>query len=284
MIRAMHNIDRIDDWAAAVNNRAAVPDHETHFAAWVERAAAYRAENPPQEHSYGPAEREAFDLWLPEEPVKGVLIFFHGGWWMNFDKSCFSDLAAGPLANGWAMAIPSYTLAPAITLTDLVAQARRAVEAVAGVVDDVPLVIAGHSAGGHLAAMAAVEGALSDAAHARLCRVVSISGVHDLRPLRGIPINDTLSITAEEADALSPALLRPRAGFDLVAWAGALELPEFLRQNAMLGVAWGGYADTRVIEAPELDHFTAFAPIADPASTLTCLVTAQDVPSTRSTP
>ena len=267
----MRTIDRIDDWAGAVDNRGAVPEHEEHFLNWGRRAAAFRVARPPETRAYGDAEREVFDLWLPENAPKGLHVFLHGGWWTNFSKDYFSHLAAGSLAHGWAVAIPSYTLIPQITLTNLVAQARRAMETVAGVVPDVPLVLSGHSAGGHLAAMCGVAGALSDGTHARLTRIVSISGVHDLRPLRAIPVNETLGITEAEALSLSPAFLLPRSGFDVVAWAGAAETPEFRRQNALLGTAWGGYARTLTVESPGDDHFTVIAPLADPDGGLTRL-------------
>lgn len=272
----MQTIDKIDDWAAAVDNRAAVPEHEIHFAAWRTRAADYRATRPPVTHAYGEAEREAYDLWMPEGPPKGLAVFLHGGWWMNFDRSCFSHLAAGPLAKGWAVAIPSYTLLPTITLTGLVQQARGAVNAIARTVPGVPLVLSGHSAGGHLAAMCGTDVAgLEDDVHARLIRIVSISGLHDLRPLRPLPINDTLGITTAETYALSPALHVPRPGFDVVAWAGARETPEFRRQNAVLGAMWGGYAATRTVEAAGEDHFTVIATLADPESDLTQAVVAE---------
>lgn len=270
----MYSHDRIEDWAGAVDNRAAVPEHETHFADWRDRAAAYRAQHPPETRTYGTSEREVFDLWLPEGTPRGLVIFVHGGWWMNFDKSFFSHLACGPLAHGWAVAVPSYTLLPNTTLTGLVQQMRVAVMAMAGAVPNGPLVISGHSAGGHLAAMIGTAHAGVQAqVQARLTRIVSISGVHDLRPLLPLPINETLAITAEEAATLSPALHVPLPGFDLVAWVGAKETPEFRRQNALLGVAWGGYSRTRIVEAADLDHFTAIAPLSDPDSELTRLIT-----------
>ncbi len=268
----MQKIDRIDDWAASVDNRAAVPAHEEHFLNWGRRAAAFRAHTPPQTLSYGESERETFDLWMPEGAPKGLVVFLHGGWWMNFDRSYFSNLAGGPLTKGWAVAVPSYTLLPNISLTGLVAQARGAVETIAATVPDVPLVVSGHSAGGHLSAMCGVPGALNEATRARLARIVSISGVHDLRPLLGLPVNDVLGITEDEAQALSPALLRPDGDFELVAWAGAEETPEFRRQNALLGVAWGGYVTTHTGEAVVQDHFTVINPLEDPNSAITGLL------------
>ncbi len=268
----MQKIDRIDDWAGSVDNRAAVPEHEEHFLNWGRRAAAFRGKAPPQTHSYGESERETFDLWLPDGVPKGLAIFIHGGWWMNFDRSYFSNLAGGPLAQGWAVAVPSYTLLPNISLTGLVAQMYGAVQTIAGVVPDVPLVVSGHSAGGHLSAMCGLPGALTPDVAARLRRIVSISGVHDLRPLLGLPVNETLGITAEEAQILSPALHRPVGDFDVVAWAGAEETPEFRRQNALLGVAWGGYVTTYTGEGARQDHFMVINPLEEADSKVTGLV------------
>jgi hypothetical protein len=87
-----------------------------------------------------------------------------------------------------------------------------------------------------------------------------------------LPINATLGITEDEVQALSPALYLPGGGFDVVAWAGAEETPEFRRQNAMLGVAWGGYVTTHTGEAAGLDHFTVINPLEDPDSEVTALL------------
>jgi arylformamidase len=66
--------------------------------------------------SYGPGDRHAMDLFLPEGAPKGLVVFVHGGYWKAFDKSVWSHLAAGPLAHGFAVAMPSYTLCPDIRI------------------------------------------------------------------------------------------------------------------------------------------------------------------------
>jgi len=68
----------------------------------------------------------------------------------------------------------------------------------------------------------------------RIRHVVSISGVHDLRPILRTGMNATLAIDEAEAQAESPALLRPKDNARITCWVGGGERAEFLRQSALL--------------------------------------------------
>jgi len=264
----------IADWNAAYDNRAAVPTHEEYFYAWGRDAAAFRESHPPEEIAYGNGERERLDLWRPEGQAKGLMVFLHGGWWSFFGREDFSHLAAGALARGRAVAIPSYTLCPDIAISGIVDQSNRAVAAANEAVPDGPLVISGHSAGGHLASVAGTaEGGLGAPEAARLSRIVSISGIADLRPLMRVAMNGTLKIDDAEARASSPMFLTPRTGFDFVALVGGNETPEFRRQNAMLADCFGAHVSSRRIETPGENHFDVIDALANPDSELTRLVT-----------
>ncbi len=267
--------DRITDWNAAYDNRAAVPTFEAYFAGWQADAAAFRAGHSPEDIAYGPAPRERMDLFRPYGPSKGLLVFLHGGWWSFFGREYFSHLAGGALARGWTVAIPSYTLCPDIRIAGIVDQSRQAVETASAAAPDGPLVIAGHSAGGHLTAMmGAAETGLAEATFARLARLIPISGVPDLRPLMQVAMNATLRIDTAEAVAASPLFLTPRLGkHDMIAWVGGAETPEFRRQNALLADMWGGSLATRRVEAAGDNHFSVIAPLANADSELTRLST-----------
>ncbi|MGO4836577.1 alpha/beta hydrolase, partial [Rhizobiaceae sp. 2RAB30] len=109
---------RIDDWDDAYTNGGHIAGGERWPAAWVEPARAFRDElfsagRAKLDLSYGNGERNRFDLFLPEAQAKGLVVFVHGGYWLRLDKSFWSHLAAGPLASGYAVAMPSYTLCPA---------------------------------------------------------------------------------------------------------------------------------------------------------------------------
>ena len=115
------------DFEAEYNNRARVPDHEQVIAGWANDAASYRAAAACEPYiAYGDHERQRFDFF----PANGrddapVVVFVHGGYWQALDRSSFSHLAAGVAAHGLDMAIPSYRLAPAVSVRDIMDDVRR---------------------------------------------------------------------------------------------------------------------------------------------------------------
>ncbi|QRZ15140.1 alpha/beta hydrolase [Paracoccus methylovorus] len=262
----------ITDWTDAYANTPHIPDGAAFPARWAAEAAAFRARSDVVARldlACGAAARLRADLFLPEGPSRGLVIFVHGGFWMQFGKDWWSHLAAGPLARGWAVAIPQYVLAPAArigAITGQIAAAlHRLAEEVAG-----PILLAGHSAGGQLVTrMVCRDVALPDRLRARIRHVLSISGLHDLRPLLRTDLNATLRLDPAEARAESPALAEPVPGTRLTTWVGTVERPEFIRQSALLANIWTGLgAETRVVEAPGRHHFDVVAPLADPDSPL----------------
>jgi acetyl esterase/lipase len=129
-----------------------------------------------------------------------------------------------------------------------------------------PLYLTGHSAGGHLVTrMISATSPLPDSVRARVRHTVTISGVHDLRPMLKTAMNADLRIGVEEAQAESPALLAPLPNTRLTCWVGGAERPEFIRQNALLANIWTGLgAQTCTIEEPGRHHFNVIDGLADP--------------------
>ena len=228
------NLDDAYANAAYIENADAFPPM------WEKKAKAFREATQTQESvPYGAGERNRFDLVLPkdQQPV-GLFVFVHGGYWLRFDRSCWTHLAQGALANGWAVAMPSYDLAPKARITEITRQIARAIEVVAKEVDG-PIILAGHSAGGHLVARMACPGVLSVPVADRLRHVMPISPVADLRPLMRTSMNADLKLDDAECLAESPALLKPIAGIPVTVWVGAEERPAFLDQARWLSEAWG---------------------------------------------
>ena len=263
----------IADWDDAYNNAGHIPDGAAWPDRWAAAAGAFRATLAPDRYrgalAYGPHPRERADLFLPETRPAGLFVFVHGGYWMRFDRSVWSHLAAGPLARGWAVAMPSYPLAPEARVAAITRSTRAAIEAAAAAIPG-PVVLAGHSAGGHLVArQVCADTGLAPATLRRIRRVVAISGLHDLRPLMATKLNATLRLDPAEAAAESPALLAPLPGARVTAWVGAAERPEFIRQTALLANIWTGLgAEMGEVIAPERHHFDVIEALADPGSDL----------------
>lgn len=261
----------IKDWDDAFANMAHIPGSEALPQLWTQSAAAYRASGVKldQDIAYGDRPREVFDLVWPDGPPKGLLVFVHGGFWMRLDKSFWTDLAEGARASAWAVCLPSYTLAPEARISQMTAQIARAIAAAAALVPG-PLRITGHSAGGHLATrMICDDTPLPGAVLDRVAGVVSISGLHDLRPLLQTKLNDTLHLDEAEACLESAVLHRPTAAVPYTCWVGGGERPEFIRQSEVMAQMWQGLdsAADSVVEGQH-DHFTVLDGLRHPQSAI----------------
>lgn len=265
----------IADWDDAYANGVNIPQGERWPDAWAGPAQSFRERLDAEGRlrlgiAYGDGPRNGFDLYLPEGSPKGLVVFVHGGFWLRLDRSIWSHLAAGPLAHGHAVAMPSYTLCPDIRISGIVREIGAAIEAAAAMIDG-PIRLTGHSAGGQLVTrMISATSPLATATQARIVNTVSISGLHDLRPLIGTAMNKTLQIDLDEARTESPALLEPVPGTRLACWVGAAERSEFVRQNALLANIWTGLgATTLVVEEPNRHHFNILDGLAEPDHPLT---------------
>ena len=272
----------ITDWDAAYANMDHVRDGPSYPPKWMAAAASYRDTMTAKDKArldlrYGPAERNTADLFLPDGEPKGIVIFVHGGYWRAFDKSVWSHAAQGCVEAGWAVALPSYTLCPDIRIAAITQEVSAAVAMLAREIDG-PIQLSGHSAGGHLVSrMVCTDTTLDEDILARIANVVSISGVHDLRPLMNTQLNETLQIDRTEAHAESPCLLEPVENTALTAWVGGGELPEFKRQNDLLANVWTGLgARTRSIHDGGHNHFTVVEGLGDKGSPLVAAITGSE--------
>ncbi|MEP9371247.1 alpha/beta hydrolase [Mesorhizobium sp. KR1-2] len=261
---------RITDWDKAYSNTIYIPGGPDYPAKWEVAASVFRDEMRDagrlrENIAYGPHPRNRYDLFLPKVAAKGLVVFVHGGFWMAFDKSAWSHLAAGPLAHGYAVAMPSYVLTPEARVSDITRQIGAAINAAAREIEG-PLRITGHSAGGHLVSrMNTATSPLERDVATRLRKTVSISGLHDLRPLLNTKMNETLHLDLAEARVESVALLEPLDEVDITCWVGADERPEFLRQNRLLENLWSSFnIEISSVEEAGRHHFDVIEGLADP--------------------
>ncbi len=266
---------QISDWTDAYANAPNIPGGDRWPVAWVQPAQAYRdalqgSGRATLDVSYGPRERNRFDLFKPEGRPKGLVVFVHGGFWKALDKSFWSHLARGSVDSGYAVAMPSYTLCPTVRIAEITREVADAVERAAAMVEG-PLFLTGHSAGGHLVTrMISATSPLPEHVRARISHTISISGLHDLRPLMKAAMNMDLRIDETEALMESPALLQPMPNARVTCWVGSAERPEFVRQNALLANIWTGLgARTCAIEEPGRHHFDVIDGLADPDHQIT---------------
>ncbi len=268
-----------DEVERGYNNRAAVPDHPRWLAHYPKASAEARsALTPKVDLRYGPGPKETLDLFLPRGRAKGTFVFWHGGYWRALDKSDFSFVARPFVAQGHAVAVVNYDLCPDVSIATIVDESRRAItwlvhEGAAHGANPEVLVVGGHSAGGHIAAMLfTTDWAGHGIPRDPIAGGLSLSGVHDLAPMVQFSFNADFRLDDEEAARLSPSKLSPRSHAPLVLAAGANETSEFIRQTRLLWDAWpenrpGGARAPMLIR--ERNHFDVVVDLADDTSEVT---------------
>ena len=212
---------------AAYDVAAAVSDSAQIIAGLASASAKLRLQRSKHlDLAYGPGERNKWDLFPGDSSKAPCLVFFHGGYWQGGNRERNSCLAEGVLAQGWSAALPGYTLAPAATLTQIVREVRSSLDwlAAQGSAHGIagPVIISGHSAGGHLAAL------MLD--HPSVRAGLASAGIFELGPIRDTYLNDRLKLSDEEITGLSPLRL-PSARKPLAITYGTAELPALVRNS-----------------------------------------------------
>lgn len=265
------------------NNRARVPETPAILQGWAERSAAVRERLSRRlDIRYGPGPSETLDVFPSARDKAPVLVFLHGGYWRALDKSEHSFIAPPFVAAGACVVVPNYALCPGspdspVTVPRIVMQMVAALDWTWRNVaryggDPRRITVAGHSAGGHLAAMMLAchwRAYRPDLPSRLVHNALSISGVYDLAPIRRTPfLAGDLRLTPAQVRKASPALLpRPPAG-RLFSVAGGEESAEFLRQNLLIQQAWGRARVPLAEALPGLNHFTVLDALATPGQRL----------------
>ena len=262
------------------NNRRLVPDHPAYFARWQRDSEFVRATLPCSlDVTYGTDPRHRIDLF-PAANARGTLIFFHGGYWRSLDKDMFSWLAAAWVAAGVNVAMPNYRLVPAVRIDDIIDDAIAASNFIlgseSGVRDEIsheagirngfsrgPVVLCGHSAGGHLtAALLAAPRSAFRFDLARIAGGVAISGIVDFEPLRQYSFNSEFKLDEAGVRRLNLHDKRPTIAAPLVVAVGGSESAEFLRQSRLLAQSWKPAVKSLLL-LPGLNHFSVVDAFAE---------------------
>ena len=252
---------------AQYNLRQAVPAHPAYFARWASESAAVRARTRCRlDIAYGGGKKATLDLFPANAAPAPLLVFLHGGYWQAMDKSDFSYIAPAYLDAGISVAILNYALAPEAEMDEIVAQIREAMAFLArnggalGIAAQ-RIFVAGHSAGGHLTAMAMLtDWSRLGLDHDPMRGGCAISGVFDLEPIRLCYLNKVIGLDAAAAVRNSPAHLLATATAPrgpLILAVGGKETEEFRRQQEAFAASYGArFRAPAMIAQPDEDHFS----------------------------
>lgn len=260
------------DWTDAFDNSSYVEGSNDLPDIWETAARGFRdalGDRKSLDVSYGPTSRETYDVFEPERPAAGTVVFVHGGYWHLLSKDFFSHFASGALARGWRVILCNYPLAPNARISDITTAITLAITQFAARYPGA-LRLVGHSAGGHLVSRMACVGELSVAVIDRIERIVSISGIHALEPLRLSEMQSVLQLDINHSQHESPALANPVVTVPVTFWVGGRERPEFLRQTRLIAEAWAlKGADVSEYYDSNRNHFSVIEGLCTPDSELT---------------
>ena len=250
------------------------------FKRWADTSAEARANSACEiDVRFGNAPKETLDWFTPAPADRRgcVLVFIHGGYWRGSDKSAHSFLAPAFLEAGADVVLLNYDLCPGVAMQALTMQVVRGMAYVhrqlaARDIDPKRLVVAGHSAGGHLTAMmlscdwTKVDvGLPADL----VTHGLAISGLFELEPLSVAPfLKDAIQLDDAAVAQLSPARFPSPAGRLLEAVVGERESPEFHRQTRLLADAWGPTAVKVASPIEGKDHYTVLEELSRAGSSL----------------
>ena len=231
--------------------------------------------SPELDIRYGPGIRQTLDVFRPRGECLGTVLYFHAGYWQSRDKRSFGFLADPFVANRMNFVAVNYPLCPDVTLEALVAAARQSVPAIiehlgAAHPTEKGLIVAGHSAGGHIAIELALSPWPDHLKSGRpIERVIALSGVFDLRPLLSTPLNDNLRLSPEEAYRRSPLFRASGVNIPALFVVGADETRAFKKQSESMCQAWrsaGNVSDLMVVA--NADHFSLLTQLGNPKSSV----------------
>ena len=248
------------DLTDAYENGAYIPDAARFLKEWPADAAVFRADMAARfEAGFDADTRRGADIVWPAGKAKGLLVFVHGGYWRRFSPRDWTQFAKGALARGWAVALPGYPLCPDVRIAEITDVITQTICDLAGRFEG-PMVLAGHSAGGHLVARMAET--LPPAVRNRVERIAPISMLSDLAPLLQTEMNADLQLDEAEAKAESPLRYEAPEGIEVRLWVGGDERPVFIDQSRWLAEAWA--APLTIAEG--LHHFDIIDALKDSES------------------
>ena len=257
------------------NNRLHVPDYAAYLRSWEMRSRQTEKEFPVVKNiPYGELPREQVDIYPSLFPSSKTLIFIHGGYWHKFDKSSFQFIANAFSNDAVTTVLVNYPLAPEVSIDQIAASCRLAIywlyqNIAAYNGDPGQLYIAGHSAGGQLAAMLlATDWRHFNLTPATIKGACFISGLFNLIPIQLSDINQALKMDRETALRNSPVHLLPATQCTLSIVVGRNETNEFLDQSKELYTCWKENSSAEIIQPAGLNHYSIVETMLDPQSCL----------------
>lgn len=271
------------DFTAQFMPRIAVPDHETWLAADMAATAAVRERILHRRNErYGTGPLQLFDLFPAKAPGSPILAFIHGGYWRALSKDHYGFIAEPLVEAGAAVALMDYDLCPAVDLATLTEQIAASITWLRGQArtlngDPDRIVLAGNSAGAHLAAMMLSRdwtqtptGTSTGTPTGGFIRgAVLVTGIYDLTPVTRIQVREDVHLTPDDIERLSPQHLTAESAAPAVVAVGGDEPALWIDQSRRYHrKRLEAGLESEFMIVPRHHHFSITRALAEPDSPL----------------
>lgn len=161
---------------------------------WTTPASGYQVEKGL---AYGDHKRHRLDWYKPKSESAQALtvVFFYGGGWEGGDRADYRFVAQALASKGYHVVIPDYRVYPEVLFPKFVDDAAKAVAWV-GERSQHDIVLMGHSAGAHIAALLALNSQYLkqyEFEHQRIQGLIGLSGPYDFLPLQSAKLKKIFS-------------------------------------------------------------------------------------------
>lgn len=210
-------------------------------------------EKPDKTISYGKSEDQVIDFYNSANPKNSVIVLIHGGYWRpDYDRKHLAPFAKALSNMGWSIALIEYRRIignPDAAMSDV----NNAVKEVVSQYSN--LILIGHSAGGHLALLAAQK--TKSAGVIALAPVTDLLSAEELDLDEGA-VSDFLGAPASIRSDLDPMRL-PALTVPTTVIHGLLDIrvPPIFSRNYVAKMA---STNIELIELTDVGHFELIDP------------------------
>lgn len=208
------------------------------FIRWREESEIIRNNyKPTLKRYFGPTLDEYLQIYPSSFPNSPIHMFIHGGYWHSFGPDDFSFLVPKLREKNITVVLNNYSLCPKVTIDEIVRQTRSAIKWLKQHAKEFNgnennITLSGHSAGGHLSAMAAFTDWRNEYGEPQLINgACAISGIFDLAPFPFTSLQPYLQLTWDQIRRNSPINILSPTNLSFVLVAGDKESTEFIRQR-----------------------------------------------------
>ncbi|WP_416896927.1 MAG: alpha/beta hydrolase [Minwuia sp.] len=267
------------DWPAEeierhFNPRVAAADAAKHLEDFTVRSAQTRKVYDMRRNiPYGDHPREIYDIF-PGIMGGPLHIFIHGGYWRALSKDEHSFVAQPFNAAGATVVMINYPLCPDVRLSALADAVMRGIAHAVSHADNygadpTRVHLSGHSAGAHLAAVAAANDWTAHGLPADCVKTATLlSGIFDPRVAMRTTINAEIGLDEDQAERnnILTEAFQPLPHVDILLAAGGAEPDGWIRQSTGYRELFGVRREVMLPEGA--NHFTLLDHVADPKAGL----------------